>query len=133
MSEAYFCQMDLYATLGEMTGGKVAKGLDSQSYPEVLLGKQLKGGRPSQVLEAQGRLAYREGDYVLIPAYSGANYNSTGNELGCNGFDTLWDLKADPAQTTPVNDNARLSAMKADFLKIVGNLYSEDTAVDPLE
>ena len=132
VSEAYFCQMDLYATLGEITGGEVSEGLDSQSYPEVLLGRQLEGGRPSQVLEAQGRLAYREGDYVLIPAYSGANYNSTGNELGCNRFDTLWDLKSDPSQTTPVDDEHRLSAMKSAFLYIIVTLYCEDTAVDPL-
>ena len=133
VSEAYFCQMDLYATLGEITGGKVAEGLDSESYPEVLLGKALTGGRPSQILEAQGRLAYREGSYVLIPAYDGANYNSTGNELGCNGYDSLWDLKSDPAQTLPVEDKDRLESMKATFLSTVGSLYSSDTAVDPLE
>ena len=133
VSEAYFCQMDLYATLGEITGGKVAEGLDSESYSDVLLGKDLTGGRPSQILEAQGRLAYREGSHVLIPAYDGANYNSTGNELGCNGFDTLWDIKADPAQTSPVEDKTRLESMKSTFLSIVGSLYSSDTAVDPLE
>ena len=133
VSDAYYCQMDLYATLGEITGGEVAPGLDSQSYPKVLLGRELKGGRPDQIIEAQGRLAYRKGNYVMIPAYSGAKYNSTGIELGNNSEDTLWNLDTDPGQETAVNDPERLSAMKAEFLRQSGKLYNKDIAVDTLE
>lgn len=133
VSRAYFCQMDLYATLGELTGGKVPEGLDSESYPDVLLGRRLEGGRESQVIEAQGRLAYRKGNHVLIPSYSGANTNSTGIELGCNSEDTLWDLEKDPSQGTPTDNTELLRTLKNEFLQQTGKLYSADTAVDPLE
>ena len=133
VSRAYLCQMDLFATLGELTGGKVAEGLDSEAHTDVLLGRELEGGREAQIIEAQGRLAYRKGHYVMIPAYTGANVNSTGIELGNNAEDTLWDLEADPAQGAPLNDPERLRSMKEEFLELSGTLYSADTAVDPLE
>ena len=133
VSGAYYCQMDLYATFATMLGAELPEGLDSESYPDVLLGRQLEGGRPTQIMEAQGRLAYREGNYVLIPAYNGSNFNSTGNELGNNPYDTLWDLSSDTAQTEPIDAPELQASMKTEFLRLTAGLYSAEIAVDPLE
>ncbi len=58
--------MDLYATLADVLGGSAPDGLDSKAYPEVLIGNDTLKGRETLILEAQGRLALKEGDYVLI-------------------------------------------------------------------
>ena len=135
VSEAYFCQVDLFASLAALIGGKVPEGLDTQGYPDVLTGKDLTGGRDVQILEAQGRLALRQGHYVMIPAYSGENYNSTGIELGCNDHDTLWDLLVDPTQSHDISgeDPIRTRQMKELFLSIAGDYYMEHLPTDPLK
>ena len=125
VSKAWFCQVDLYATFGGLLGGKVAEGVDSESYPDVLLGKDLSRGRESQILEAQGKLAFRKGDYVFIPTYFGANHNATGIELGVNDHDTLWNLEEDPTQREDRSEAnpALLDSMRKEFLGIVGSHY----------
>ena len=45
-----------------------------------------------------GRLAYRKGDYALIPPYKGEKVNKTGNELGTVEDFALYNLKNDFAQ-----------------------------------
>lgn len=127
VSKAYFCQMDLFATIGEMTGAEYPESMDSEPYPDVLLGRTLHGGRQEQILEAQGRLALRSGHYVMIPAYDGDNYDYTGIDLGYNSHDTLWNLEEDPAQRSDLSgtESARLREMKAAFLRTVGELYRE--------
>ena len=119
-SKAYFCQMDLFATLGEYLGGDVPEGLDSESYPDVLLGKDLSKGREVQVLEAQQKLALRHGNYVYIPSYKGAKYNQTGIELGNNDAETLWNLAEDPAQQEDLAGKMPelLSSMREEFEKL---------------
>ena len=135
VSDARFCLMDLYATVGAITGGAVPEGLDSTPLPEVLLGKDLRHGRDTLVLEAQGRLAMLAGQYAFIPAYSGRNFNSTGIELGCNRFDTLWNLTEDPAQQEDRSgeDPARTAALRKAFIRLAEGYYDENQAVDPLQ
>lgn len=50
-------------------------------------------GRESFITEAMGRLAYRKGDYALIPPYKGEKVNKTGNELGTVEDFALYNLK----------------------------------------
>ena len=135
VSDAWFCQMDLFATFGEMIGGEVPEGIDAESHPDVLLGKELSGGREAQILEAQGKLALRKGDYVYIPVYSGKNYNETGIELGCNDHETLWNLKEDPKQMKDIStdEHELLVSMREEFLKLTGSLYDKGHEADPLQ
>ena len=135
VSDAWFCQMDLFATFGEMIGGEVPEGMDAESHPDVLLGKELSGGREAQILEAQGKLALRKGDYVYIPVYSGKNYNETGIELGCNDHETLWNLKEDPKQMKDIStdEHELLVSMREEFLKLTGSLYDKGHEADPLQ
>ncbi|MBQ9892855.1 MAG: sulfatase-like hydrolase/transferase [Bacteroidales bacterium] len=135
VSSARFCLMDLYASLGKILGGTVPEGLDSEAYPEVLMGKELTSGRDTLMIEAMGHLAMLAGKYAFIPAYSGANTNSTGIELGCNPYDTLWDLEEDPFQESDISasEPGKASALKGAFLRQAGALYREHMQTDPLE
>ena len=135
VSDAWFCQMDLFATFGEIIGGKVPEGIDAESHPDVLLGKELAGGREAQILEAQGKMALRKGNYVYIPVYSGKNYNETGIELGCNDHETLWNLKEDPSQQKDVSgeEPGLLQSLREEFLKLTGSLYDKGHEADPLQ
>ena len=135
VSDAWFCQVDLFATFGEIIGGTVPEGLDAESYTDVILGKELSGGREVQMLEAQGKLALRHGEYVYIPSYSGSNYNATGIELGCNDHETLWNLKEDPAQRKDIaaEKPELLESMREEFLELAGSLYNKGHKADPLQ
>lgn len=116
VSEALISQLDLFATLGELTGGEIPSGLDSEALPEVLCGRS-DVGREDLVLEAQGRLAYMRGRNVLIPPYKGRKVNATGNELGNLREWGLFDLDADPGQKENFADEdiALLDEMKEMF------------------
>ena len=135
VSDAWFCQIDLFATFGKMFGWNVPDSIDSKAYPKVLLGKDLSRGREEQVLEAQGRLALRQGDYVFIPTYYGQNYNATGIELGCNDHDTLWDLKEDPAQLKEISEEKPelLGNMRERYMELVGTLYKPGNKPEKLQ
>lgn len=102
-SDAFISQLDLFATLGELTGGYVPEGLDSRPLKDALLGHS-ETGREDMILEAQGRLAYKKGNHVLIPPYKGRITNETGNELGNLPDWALYDLTSDPAQDEDIAD-----------------------------
>ena len=135
VSDAWFCQLDLYATFAELLGVALPDGLDSEPHLDALLGQILSGGRRTQVLEAQGRLAYRRGPYVYIPRYQGPKTNETGIELGCDDHDTLWNLEKDPAQNRDLSGRKRmrLRRMKKQFLRLAGAVYQPGHESDPLQ
>lgn len=89
--------MDLFASLGDLVGADVPEGLDSRPMMPVFLGKE-KTGRECIIIENQGKLGLRSGDYVFMPPYEGPKTNLTGNELGNLGEYGLFNLKKDPAQ-----------------------------------
>lgn len=97
VSDALVCQMDLFASLGEYIGAEVPEGLDSRAMMPVFMGQD-KRGRSDLIIENQGKLGLRSGDYVFMPPYDGPKTNLTGNELGNLGEYGLFDLKADPGQ-----------------------------------
>lgn len=115
-SDAFISQMDLYSSLARLVGGKVPSGTDSEQLLDALLGRTEKG-RESMVLEAQGRLAYKKGNHVLIPPYKGREKNITGNELGNLKEWSLFNLEDDPSQKENIADKDRvlLEEMKALF------------------
>jgi len=95
---------------------------------EALLG-QTQEGRENVVLEAKSRLAFRSGNYALIPAYKGQKVRkNTNTELG--NFDSwvLFDLAADHFQEHDLAEEqpALLDSLKASFLDIVGTHYDYD-------
>lgn len=97
VSDAIVCQMDLFASLGDLVGADVPEGLDSRPMMPVFFGKE-KNGRECIIIENQGKLGLRSGDYVFMPPYEGPKTNLTGNELGNLGEYGLFNLKKDPAQ-----------------------------------
>lgn len=97
VSDAFVSQLDFFASLGSLIDGNVPEGLDSEDVLPAFLGTSLKG-REDYIIEAQGRLAYKSNDYVLIPPHNGPERNVTGNELGNLSEWGLYDLKSDPAQ-----------------------------------
>ena len=100
-------------------------GLDSQNFLPVFMGESTDG-RESFITEAMGRLAYRKGDYALIPPYKGEKVNKTGNELGTVEDFALYNLKNDFAQNEDLaaKEGKMLEEMKAEFLNSVGKYYN---------
>ena len=96
-SDAIVCQMDLLASLSELVGQPIGDGFDSENILPAFLGK-LNEGRESLVLEANGKLAVRMGDWGMIPPYKGPERNTTGNELGNIPEFGLYNLKEDTGQ-----------------------------------
>lgn len=96
-SDALVCQMDLMASLGEYIGAEVPAGLDSQPMMDAFLGRD-SAGRRDLIIENQGKLGLRAGDYAFMPPYKGPERNLTGNELGNLREYGVYNLREDPAQ-----------------------------------
>lgn len=123
-SPAIVSQLDLFASLAHLVGGKIPKDIDSREYLDAFMGKS-DTARDCIVLEAQGKLAYRYGDYALIPPYEGPETNVTKNELGNRREWSLYDLKNDKSQNRNIaGENTKIfEKMKNDFMSIAGIHY----------
>lgn len=121
VSSAMVSQLDFYASLGKLIGAEVPEGLDSEEHLDAFLGQD-KIGREDLISEAQGRLAYRSGSWMLLPPYTGRERNNTGNELGNLGEWSLFNLAEDPHQQHNIIDlnPEKAEAMKAAFKAQVG-------------
>lgn len=120
VSQALVSQVDLLASLGRLTGAEVG-GTDSQDVLEAFLGNT-QTGRSELVLEATGRTAFRQGDWVLIPPHEGPAVAEHVNiELG-NSLDyQLYRISDDPGETrnlAPENP-AKLQEMRKAYEAIV--------------
>lgn len=124
VSDALICHLDLAASLATLIGAQVPAGLDSEQLLPVLMGESMQG-RSELVLESQGKLSLRSGDYVLLPPYSGPDRNLTGNELGNLPEWSLFNLKTEPAQQMNVAAEFPQQAeqMKRRFLELTGKYY----------
>ncbi len=120
VSDALFCQMDIMASLAELVDGEISDTLDSKPLLNTLLGNDLKG-REHLVIENQGKLGLRMGDYAYLPPYTGPETNQTGNELGNLGTEGLFNLKEDPAQTN------NLAATDTTLLAQAKKIFSHET------
>ena len=134
VSDALFNQLDILASIAELTGAQLPDGLDSESHLDVLLGKGDKG-RESFVLEAQGRLALRSGDWIMMPPYSGPETNITGNELGNLGEYGLFNLAEDPAQqhNLAADFPQLLDSLKTVFMEETDGYFRLDVEAEPLK
>lgn len=96
VSSALISQIDLFASMAELVGGKMetGHGVDSRNQLKALLGKDAKGR--DYVVEQAGSLAVSTGEWKYISPSKGAAYNKlTNTELGNNKEGQLYNLKQD--------------------------------------
>ncbi len=129
VSNALVCQLDFVGSIAELLGIDNPSG-DSQNTLAALMGES-EQGRNQLVLEATVRLAFRQDNYILIPAYKGNALNKSVNiETGIAAEPQLYDIEKDPgqrenlAQTQP----ERLTAMKSAMQEAVGDNFTVNTA-----
>ena len=129
VSDALVCQLDFMASIASLIKYPLKGDFDSRNILPALLGKSKKG-RTDLVIEASGKLAYRSGDWALIPPYKGPQRNITQNELGNLKNYGLFNLKTDLGQTANVaKDNPEvLENLKSRFLEITKGYYTPNVA-----
>lgn len=134
ISDALICQMDLMASLGKLVNASLPEGLDSREYLDAFMGKKLQA-RENLVVEAQGRMAYRQGDWMMIPPYRGQKRNLTGNELGNLSEYALFNLKEDKAQqeNRVAGNEPLLEEMKENFFTLTVGYYKSEVEEEPLK
>src|SRR5690625_7484880 len=93
------CQLDLFSSLAALVGHEQDyPDKDSENFIDVLLGKS-DTGRDELIVEATGRTAFRQDDWVMSPPYKGRAVNRFVNiELGNSGEYPLHRLKYDPGR-----------------------------------
>lgn len=123
-SEQLFSQHDLLASLAALVGQPLddSNSMDSADHLKLLLGK-LSQGRKELVIQALGgRTAYRENNWLFIPAYWGDEKLAKENiETGACSCYQLYDLSKDPGQRTNLADRYpdKTKAMKAAYTRII--------------
>ncbi|WP_373511198.1 arylsulfatase [Persicitalea sp.] len=128
VSDALVCQVDFVGSLAELVGQKNPSA-DSQNTLAAFLGESKKG-RDELVLEATGRLAFRQGNYILIPAYKGNALSKQVNiETGIAPEAHLFDITKDPGQRENIAkaQPEKLSEMKNAMQKAVGVQFKVNT------
>jgi len=97
VSDAMVCQIDLLESLAKLTGADV-KPTDSQNLLDAFMGTS-ETGRESLVLEANTKTAFRKGNWIMIPPYSGDSILEEVNiEVGNSAGYQLYDLNSDIGQ-----------------------------------
>jgi arylsulfatase A-like enzyme len=127
ISEELVFQLDCFASLAALAGQQVPDGLDSQDQLDAFIGEGK--GRESLVVEAKSRLAYRKGDYMMVPPYKGKVYRKTKEvELGNVKDYALYNLKEDRMQQNDLSSSKpdKLEEMKQEFHQLVGKYYHPD-------
>jgi len=122
-SDAMVCQMDLLASFASFLEEELPEGLDSENHMNAFLGKSKKG-RTSLVTEATGRLALKEGDYLMIPPHNGpATDSNTKSELGNDKGYQLYNTQKDPAElhNLAIEKEKLLEKMKKSFTQQSAN------------
>lgn len=119
VSDAIVCQMDLLASLSSLVKQPLKGNFDSQNILPAMLGKSKKG-RTELVVEADGRMAFRCKNWVMIPPYKGPQRNETGNELGNLPEFGLFNLKTDVGQkdNLATKMKSQLEKMESRFFEI---------------
>ncbi|MGI4864912.1 MAG: sulfatase family protein [Janthinobacterium lividum] len=120
-SAALVSQVDLLASLTALVHGQIPQA-DGQNLLAAFLGQSAKG-RANLVLEASGRLAFRAGDWLYIPAYPGPPLNKEVNlETGLSPNPQLYNLATDPGQkrNLATADVARLVKLQQQMKQAVG-------------
>lgn len=127
-SDALVCQMDLLASFSGLFKHSLKGSYDSENLLSAFLG-QSAAGRKNLIVEAQGKLAIRQGDYILLPPYSGPERNLTGNELGNMPEFCLYDIASDAAQMHNVaaQHPEKSEELKTAFFNLTKGYYNAET------
>ncbi|MDN3618103.1 arylsulfatase [Polaribacter undariae] len=97
VSDAIVCQMDLLASLANLTGTS-EETTDSKDILSAFIGDADKG-RDHLLIEANSKTALRSGDWLMIPPYKGWEFNKKVNtDLGVLPKLQLYNLKEDVGQ-----------------------------------
>ncbi|AWW29081.1 arylsulfatase [Echinicola strongylocentroti] len=97
VSDALVCQVDLMSSLADLVDSD-QKGTDSKDLLDTFLGNSNEG-RDELIIEASGRTALRQGDWIMIPPYKGPAVAKAVNiELGNDDEYQLYNLKEDIGQ-----------------------------------
>lgn len=129
VSNAIICQLDWLTSLGTITNAPIPPN-DGQDLSKVLLGTSKKG-RDELILEASGKLAFRQGNYSFIPSYKG-NYllKEVNIETGNSPEIQLFDIVKDPSQkqNLATTHPEVVKKMRVSMSKIVGRDFQKETA-----
>jgi arylsulfatase A-like enzyme len=128
-SDALVCQVDLLASFSQLLNCPLKGSYDSGNLLPALLGES-DSGRKNLIVEAQGKLAIRQGNYIMLPPYRGPERNLTGNELGNMQDFCLYDVASDAAQMHNVaaQCSEKLEEMKTAFFKLTSGYYKAEVA-----
>ncbi len=125
VSYAVICQLDFAASFAKLVGVENFSN-DSQDLLNVLLGKSKKG-RNELVVEASGRLAFRKGNFILIPPYKGNAVSKEEHiELGIAPDYQLYDISKDPFQKQNIAKQfpQKIAEMKISMKKVTGDKFN---------
>ena len=124
VSDALVCQIDLLESIAKLVNIDV-KSTDSQELLDVFIGKSVKG-RTNLVIEANTKTAFRQGDWMMIPPYSGDPILEEVNiEMGNDKDFQLYNLKKDIGQKNNLAkaQPKKLKELIKNFELIRGNSY----------
>jgi arylsulfatase A-like enzyme len=125
VSDALVCQIDLLESIAKLVNIDV-KSTDSQELLDVFTGKSAKG-RTNLVIEANTKTAFRQGDWMMIPPYSGDAILAEVNiEMGNDKEYQLYNLKKDIGQNNNLakSQPKKLKELMKNFELIRGNSYN---------
>ncbi len=125
VSDALVCQIDLLESIAKLINIDVKK-TDSQELLDVFTGKSAKG-RTNLVIEANTKTAFRQGDWIMIPPYSGDSILEEVNiEMGNDKDFQLYNLKKDIGQKNNLAkaQPKKLKELMKNFELIRGNSYN---------
>jgi len=125
VSDALVCQIDLLESIAKLVNVDV-KSTDSQELLDVFTGKSAKG-RTNLVIEANTKTAFRQGDWMMIPPYSGdAILEEVNIEMGNDKEYQLYNLKKDIGQNNNLAkaQPKKLKELMKNFELIRGNSYN---------
>ena len=125
VSDALVCQIDLLESIAKLVNVDV-KSTDSQELLDVFTGKSAKG-RTNLVIEANTKTAFRQGDWMMIPPYSGdAILEEVNIEMGNDKEYQLYNLKKDIGQKNNLDkaQPKKLKELMKNFELIRGNSYN---------
>jgi len=125
VSDALVCQIDLLESIAKLVNVDV-KSTDSQELLDVFIGKSAKG-RTNLVIEANTKTAFRQGDWIMIPPYSGDPILEEVNiEMGNDKEFQLYNLKKDIGQKNNLakTQPKKLKELIKNFELIRGNSYN---------
>ena len=125
VSDALVCQIDLLESIAKLVNINV-KSTDSQNLLDVFMGKSAKG-RTNLVIEANTKTAFRQGDWMMIPPYSGDSILEEVNiEIGNDKEYQLYNLKKDIGQKNNLAkaQPKKLKELMKNFELIRGNSYN---------